>query len=101
MSKVIKQMEMDALKDTFKGIQDMVVLSASGLGCVTDNQVRLGLRKKGIRLQVVKNSLINKVFQEVGLHLPQRLQERDGKKTKTKGFWEGSTLISLGGDSLA
>ena len=57
MSKVIKQMEMDALKQTFQDIRDMVILSASKLSCQQDTQLRTALRKKNIRLRVVKNSL--------------------------------------------
>ena len=57
MSKVIKQMQMDALKKDFTGVRDMVLLNIVGLDAIAENQVRLGLRKKGIRLQLVKNSL--------------------------------------------
>ena len=49
MSKVIKQMEMDALKQTFQDIRDMVILSASKLSCQQDTQLRAALRKKNIR----------------------------------------------------
>ncbi len=46
MSKVIKQMEMDALKQTFEDVRDLVVLSVKGLTASADNQLRLTLRKK-------------------------------------------------------
>jgi len=87
MSKQIKQMEMDALKETFAGVRDLVVLTASGVNCQTDNQLRLGLRKKNIRLQVVKNSLAQRVFDELGLHATK--------------FWEGPTVVAWGANSLA
>jgi len=87
MSKQIKQMEMDALKNTFAGVRDLVVLSATGVSCQSDNQMRLGLRKKNIRLQVVKNSLARRVFDELGLH--------------GENFWDGPTLIAWGAGSLA
>ena len=44
MSKKIKQMEMDALKATFQGVRDLVVLTATGVDCQSDNTLRLGLR---------------------------------------------------------
>ena len=87
MSKKIKQMEMDALKKAFQGVQDMVVLSATGIDCQTDNQIRLGLRKKKVRLQVVKNSLAKRVFGDLGL--------------KIDGIWEGPTILAWGTDSVA
>jgi large subunit ribosomal protein L10 len=87
MSKEIKQMQMDSLKDTFKDVQDLVVFSATGVDCQTDNQLRLTLRKKQIRMQVVKNSLCRRVFDEMGI--------------KGDGFWEGPTLIAWGANSLA
>lgn len=80
-------MQMDALKDTFKDVRDLVVLTASGVDCQTDNQLRLTLRKKQIRMQVVKNSLCRRVFDEMGL--------------QGEGFWEGPTLVAWGGNSLA
>src|SRR6476659_796054 len=87
MSKVIKQMEMDALKKTFGDTRDFVFLNVSGFNSILDNQVRLALRKKGIRMQMVKNSLARKVFADMGV-------------TVEKG-WEGSTTIAWGGNSVA
>jgi large subunit ribosomal protein L10 len=87
MSKVIKQMQMNSLKDTFKDVRDMVVMSVVGLDAITDNKVRLDLRKKGIRLQVVKNSLARKVFGELGY--------------KIDSVWSGATTLAWGGSSIA
>src|SRR4051794_1639464 len=87
MSKVIKQMQMDDLRTTFKGVRDLVFLNVVGLDAVTNNQLRLGLRKKGIRMQVVKNTLARKVLGENGL-------------TIEKG-WEGATTVAWGGTSIA
>jgi large subunit ribosomal protein L10 len=87
MSKVIKQMQMDDLRKTFKDVRDLVLLNVVGLDAVIDNQLRLGLRKKGIRMQVVKNTLARKVLGENGL-------------TIEKG-WEGATTVAWGGTSIA
>ncbi len=87
MSKVIKQMEMTTLKSTFKDVRDMVLLSVGGLNSVADNQVRLGLRKKGIHLQVVKNSLARRVFSELGVNIATG--------------WEGPTTVAWGSGSVA
>jgi large subunit ribosomal protein L10 len=90
MSKIIKQMEMDALKDTFRDIHDLVVLSISGVDSQTDNKLRLSLRKKNIRLQVVKNSLTRRVFNELGIQL-----QADSP------YWAGSTVMAWGAGSVA
>lgn len=87
MAKQIKQMEMDALKQTFQGVRDMVLFTATGIDAQSDNQMRLGLRKKKIRMQIVKNSLARRVFDEMGM--------------KIDGVWEGPTLIAWGAESLA
>jgi large subunit ribosomal protein L10 len=80
-------MEMDALKKTFQDVRDMVLMSASGVSCQADNQLRQLLRKKKIRLQVVKNSLTRRVFDELGMKVSQ--------------CWEGPTLVAWGAGSLA
>ena len=87
MSKQIKQMEMDALRQTFQDVRDMVFLSNSKLDCHIDTQLRAALRKKQIRLQVVKNSLCRRVFSEIGVHV--------------ENVWEGNTVVAWGGNSLA
>jgi large subunit ribosomal protein L10 len=75
MSKAIKQMQMNALKKDFDGVREMVLL------------MRLSLRKKGIRLQMVKNSLAQRVFADFGL--------------KVTTGWAGPTTIAFGGTSAA
>ena len=44
MSKVIKQMEMDALRNTFKGVRDLAVLSVSKLNSHGEYTFRAALR---------------------------------------------------------
>jgi large subunit ribosomal protein L10 len=87
MSKQIKQMEMDALRQTFQDVRDLVVLTSSGVNSPTDNQLRLNLRRKNIRMQVVKNSLARRVFDDLGM--------------TSSTFWEGPTAIVWGTGSLA
>jgi large subunit ribosomal protein L10 len=87
MSKQIKQLEMDSLKKTFQDVRDLVVLSSNKLSCQEDNQLRAALRNKSIRIQVVKNSLARRVFDELGM--------------KVSGYWEGTTALAWGAGSLA
>src|SRR4051812_14538920 len=90
MSKVIKKMEMDALKGTFTGVRDLVVLNTKGLSCQGDYTFRANLRKKNIRVKAVKNSLARKVFDELGLKVPA-----------DSPYWVGSTAFAFGAGSIA
>lgn len=86
MSKAIKQMQMGSLKDHFKDVRDLVMLNITGLNALDENKIRLGLRKKGIRLHQVKNSLCRRVFKDLGLSVD--------------GVWEGSTTVAWGAGSI-
>jgi ribosomal protein L10 len=90
MSKVIKQMQMDALKDTFREVRDLVVLSIKGLSAQADNVLRTALSKKKVRLKHVKNSFTRRVFSELGLKVPDN-----------SPFWVGTTILAWGGGSVA
>jgi large subunit ribosomal protein L10 len=87
MSKQVKKMQMDVLAKTFKDVKDMVFLSASGIDAITDNKIRLGLRKKNITMMVVKNSLMRRVFTDL------KVQPGDD-------VWNGPTLIAWGAESV-
>jgi len=87
MSKAVKQMQMDALAREFGGVRDMVFLTATGVDAQADNTARLGLRKKNIRLQMVKNSLLRRVFAAAGVTAPENV-------------WAGTTIVAWGGDSV-
>src|SRR5262245_10686030 len=86
MSKVVKQMELDALDKTFGTVRDMVVLTATKVDAGLDHQFRASLRSKKVRLQMVKNSLVKRVLEKGGVKLAEPL-------------WVGSTLIAWGTDS--
>ena len=87
MSKLIKQMELAALKKSFDGVRDLVLIKIVGLNSIADNQMRLGLRKKGIRMQMVKNSLAKRIFTDMGITI--------------KDAWGDATTIAWGGTSIA
>lgn len=87
MSKVIKQMEMDHLKGAFQGVRDMVFLGIVGLDATTENKMRLELRKKGVRLHQVKNTLARRVFSELGMAIEKP--------------WGGPTTVAWGMSSVA
>ena len=90
MSKVIKQMQMDAIKDTFRDVRDLVVLSARGVSSQAENHLRTVLSKKKIRLQHVKNSFTRRVFGELGMSIPA-----------DSPYWTGTTVLAWGGGSVS
>jgi large subunit ribosomal protein L10 len=88
MSKAIKQMQMDALKQTLGSVQDFVVLSISGLTAQQDNSLRAALRKQKVRLLQVKNSLARLALEEVGV-----------KIAKESPYWVNTTTFAWGTSS--
>jgi large subunit ribosomal protein L10 len=66
MSKLVKKMQMDALSQSLGEHKDMVLLSMSGVPAKDENAMRLALRKKNVRLQLVKNALAKRVLKDKG-----------------------------------
>jgi large subunit ribosomal protein L10 len=69
MSKKIKEMELNALRKTFHGVRDLVLLEPVKLDSATDYELRKKLREKKIQVKMVKNSLVKKVFTENGVQV--------------------------------
>lgn len=67
MSKKIKELELNDLRKTFKGVRDFVLLQPLKLDSAADYTLRKGLRDKKIRVKMVKNSFVKKVFDENGV----------------------------------
>lgn len=87
MSKTIKAMQMNALKDTFGEARDFVFVNIVGLDAISENKTRLELRKKGIRLVGVKNTLCRRVLGELGMTV--------------ESPWSGPTAVAFGSSSIA
>jgi large subunit ribosomal protein L10 len=83
-------MEMNDLRRTFDGVRDMVVLTTTKLTAQGEYTFRANLRKKGIRLKSVKNSLARRVFKEMNLSVPD-----------DSPFWQKQTILAWGGTSIA
>ncbi|MFO0878289.1 MAG: 50S ribosomal protein L10 [Gemmataceae bacterium] len=90
MSKVIKQMELDDLRSTFKDVRDLVVLSTEKLDSLGDYTLRKTLRAQKIRLKVVKNTLTRKVFKENNFSIPDN-----------SDYWKKPTTLAFGPGSIA
>src|SRR5947209_4310825 len=87
MSKVVKQMEYTALEKTFSGVRDLILLTPTKIDSGLEYNVRKQLRDKKVRVQMVKNSLAQRVFEAQGVRLDAKV-------------WTGTTLVAWGADSI-
>jgi large subunit ribosomal protein L10 len=66
MSKVIKGMMIDEIRQSIGECRDVIVIDMSKLDGVSDNKFRLEMQKKGINLLQVKNSLAKRALADSG-----------------------------------
>ena len=87
MSKEVKDLMMQSMRDRFKDVRDLLVVELTGIGGITDNQMRVDLRKKDIHLMVLKNSLAKRVFKDLKLEVVNQ-------------YLEGPRAVAWGGPSV-
>lgn len=90
MSKVIKGLMMDEIRQQIGECRDMLVLNTSKLDGVTDNKFRLALQKKGIQILQVKNSLARRALADSGVTSLDHVLS--GPSTLV---WGGEDIVSL------
>ena len=67
MSKRVKSMVIDQIREELGENKELLVVDASGLDGVTANQMRLALQEKGVTLLGVKNALANRALVDLGV----------------------------------
>ena len=87
MSKLVKSMELKALETTFSGVRDLLLITPNKVDSGLDFNFRKQLRAKKVRVQMVKNSLVQRVFAANGVKLDDKT-------------WTGTTLVAWGADSI-
>jgi large subunit ribosomal protein L10 len=88
MSKPVKSLIEKELSTRFKDVENVAVINPRGINAIKNNQIRRKLREKGLRMTVVKNSLV----------------KRATATTKLKGFdrlLDGPSAVIYGNASIS
>jgi large subunit ribosomal protein L10 len=88
MSKYVKELMMDQLRSDLGDNRSILILDLKDLDAQAEYQLRRDLRKKGIRLRVLKNSLARRVFADLGM---------DGLGQ----YLTGASVAAWGGEGVA
>lgn len=67
MSKYVKELMMDQFRSELGETRSVLILDFKGLDAVSENRLRLDLRKKNIHVRALKNTLAARIFTERGL----------------------------------
>jgi len=83
--KEIKELELNALRTTFKDVKNYVILEPIKVDAGTEYEFRKKLREKKCTVQLVKNTFAKKVFSENGINVD---------------VWSGPTMLVWGAESI-
>jgi len=87
MAKRVKRLMIDELRRTFEGQKNLLLLDYQGTSAQDLNRVRLNLRRAGVRLMVIKNSLARRALDDLG------------KETLSE-FLQGPSAVAFGQTDL-
>jgi large subunit ribosomal protein L10 len=88
MSYFIKNLIQNEYEAKFKGVREFVVVDTTGINGIDNNILRGELLKKGIRMGVVKNSLMRLALQKMDMEAASAI------------FKAGPCTVVYGGDSV-
>jgi len=90
MSKVVKRMMIDNIRQAIGDRRDLVVIDTSKMDAISDNQMRAELLAKGISLMTVKNTLASVALRECEIDPPEAALQ--GPSTLA---WGGEDIVGL------
>lgn len=88
MSKKVKSLIEKELAKKFDGVDALAVISPRGISGLKNNQLRRKLREKGVRMTVVKNTLVKRATQ-------------GGKLKGFQGLLDGPSALIYGKSSIS
>ena len=88
MSKYVKGLLQKELEKKFEDLDDFLVLETRGVNGNENNEMRGVLKEKGIKLSVVKNVLMRRTLDSLGMSAAMNL------------FLAGPCTVAYGGDSV-
>ena len=90
MSKYVKKMLIDSVRDRLGDTRDLLVIDSSRLDANTTNRFRLALRKIGIDALTVQNSLARRALNDLGVSTLDSILQ--GPSTLV---WGGEDIVAL------
>jgi ribosomal protein L10 len=90
MSKIVKKMIMDDLRQRLSGVNDALVVNIAGLNTDQAYRLRKDLRAKGVKLLMVKNSIARRATE--GTPLAAAFQSAEGSLALC---WGAEDIVSL------
>jgi large subunit ribosomal protein L10 len=90
MSKAVKEMMIGDIRSELGDRKDLIVLDVSKMDAISQNQMRLELRKKGVTLLGVKNTLAKLALKQSGFESIDAIL--DGPSTLV---WGGEDIVGL------
>ena len=88
MSKFVKELFKTELEQKFTDVDDFLVVVTKGLSGNENNEMRGVLKEKGIKLSVVKNSVMRRALESLEMSAAMEL------------FAAGPCTVAYGGDSI-
>lgn len=88
MSKYVKDLFQGELEKKFDGVTDFMVLETKGVGGNDNNTMRGVLKEKGIHITVVKNAIMRRALDTLGMAAAASM------------FLSGPCTIAYGGESV-
>jgi len=90
MSKLVKSLIMDELRQRLDGVENALLVSVAGLNAIKNNKLRMALKNKNISLLVIKNSLARRAVE--GTPLAAAFEQMEGALALV---WGSEDIVSL------